>query len=127
MEHFKTENVQQFLEMDLAELSEGTPLSEGGGLMEFQAEAKAVAAALKKAGTHAVKALDGPARSLFLMRAFYFLGVFRGGEAARAAILDNEAKDGAFQLSDACMELFAEDLKALDGAELARLCKIIGL
>lgn len=63
MENFKKEDVQQFLEMDLAELSEDTPLSEGDGLTEFQAEADAVVAALKKARGPAVKALTGPARA----------------------------------------------------------------
>ncbi len=53
MENFKKENVQYFLDMDLAELSEGTPLSEGNGVTEFQVEAEAVAAALKKAGVPA--------------------------------------------------------------------------
>lgn len=93
MENFKKENVQYFLDMDLAELSEGTPLSEGNGVTEFQAEAEAVAAALKKAGVPAGRVPSGRARSLFLMRAFYFLGVFRGGEAARSAILDEEGED----------------------------------
>ncbi len=50
MDNIKKENVQYFLDMDLAELSEGTPLSEGNGVTEFQMEAEVVAAALKKAG-----------------------------------------------------------------------------
>lgn len=127
MDKFKKEDVQYFLNMDLAELSEDTPLSEGDGVAEFQEEAEAVAAALKGSGVPAGKVPAGRARSLFLMRAFYFLGVFRGGEAARATILDDEAENGDFQLSDVCTELFAGDLAALPSAELTRLCGIMGL
>lgn len=61
------------------------------------------------------------------MRAFYFLGVFRGGEAARAAILDDDAEGGEFNLSDFGTERFAEDLQALDAVSLARLCDSLGL
>lgn len=127
MDNIKKENVQYFLDMDLAELSEGTPLSEGNGVTEFQMEAEVVAAALKKVGVPAGRVPSGRARSLFLMRAFYFLGVFRGGEAARTAILDEEREGGKFSLSDSCTELFAEDLKAMDCEELASICKTLSL
>lgn len=127
MKNFKKESVQYFLVMDLAELSEGTPLSEGNGVTEFQMEVEAVAAALKKAGVPAGRVPSGRARALFLMRAFYFLGVFRGGEAARAAILDEEGENGEFSLSDSCTELFADDLKVMDCVELAGICKILSI
>ena len=127
MDNIKKKMSNIFLDMDLAELSEGTPLSEGNGVTEFQMEAEGVAAALKKAGVPAGRVPSGRARSLFLMRAFYFLGVFRGGEAARAAILDEEREGGKFSLSDSCTELFAEDLKAMDCEELASICKTLSL
>ena len=72
MDNIKKENVQYFLDMDLAEL-------------------------------------------------------FGGGEAARAAILDEEGENGEFSLSDSCTELFAEDLKAMDCEELASICKTLSL
>lgn len=128
MENFSKEDVQLFLDTDLAELSEYAPLTEGADLDAFEQEAQAVAAALKKAGVHPATVPAGPARSLFLMRAFYFLGVLRGGEAA-IDILSNQFEDepGEFKLSDVCTEDFAWNLKSLDKEELKRICKIISL
>ena len=127
MDNIKKKMSNIFLDMDLAELSEDTPLSEGNGVTEFQMEAEVVAATLKKAGVPAGRVPSGRACSLFLMSAFYFRGVFRGGEAARAAILDEEREGGKFSLSDSCTELFAEDLKAMDCEELASICKTLSL
>lgn len=125
---FKKENVQQFLEMDLAELLEDALLSEGDGLEMFQMEAEAVASALKDAGVPAGKVSPGRARSLFLMRAFYFLGVLRGGEAVRNMLLGEDvAEDKKFVLAEWCTQRFAEELEALDCVELARVCKVISL
>ena len=55
------------------------------------------------------------------------MGVSGGGDAARAAILDEEREGGKFSLSDSCTELFAEDLKAMDCEELASICKTLSL
>ena len=116
MDNIKKKMSNIFLDMDLAELSEDTPLSEGNGVTEFQMEAEVVAATLKKAGVPAGRVPSGRACSLF-----------RGGEAARAAILDEEREGGKFSLSDSCTELFAEDLKAMDCEELASICKTLSL
>lgn len=128
MANFKKEDVQYFLDRDLAELSEDTPLSEGDSLEMFEDEARVVAEALKKAGVPAGKVSPGRARSLFLMRAFYFLGVLRGGEAARNMLLgEDEAEDKKLVLAEWCTQRFAEELEALDCVELARVCKVLSL
>lgn len=128
MENFKKEDVQLFLDMDLAELSEYTQFTEESSLETFEWETEAVAAALEEAGISPRRVPAGPARVLFLMRAFYFLGVFRGGEAARAAIVEPTGEDGdLFALSSSRTKAFAENLKSLDHAELDRICKSLGL
>jgi len=122
------ENLRHFLEMDLAELSAETPLSEGDGVIEFREEAVALAAALKKTGVNLRKVQDVRRRALFLMRGFYFLGVFRGGEAVRSTLLeDYEAENGALNLSNNCARLFMDDLKALDSITLESICQLLGL
>jgi len=128
MKEVNKEALQNFLKMDLAELSEETPFSEGDGVIEFREEAVALAAALKKTGANLRKVQDVRRRALFLMRGFYFLGVFRGGEAARSTLLGNdEAENGALDLSDNCAGLFMDELKALDSITLESICQGLGL
>lgn len=116
-----------FLGMDLGDLLEAAPLSEEGGVVEFQAEARELTAAVEDMGIHLSKTKDQRARALFLMRGFYLLGVFRGGEAARAVLLDEEAEKGRFVLSRACALLFLKELSGLSSFQLEANCKTIGL
>lgn len=57
---------------------------------------------------------------------FYLLSVFRGGEAARAVLLDEEAEGGRFVLSRACALLFLKELSGLSSFQLEANCKAIG-
>lgn len=116
-----------FLGMDLADLSEGVPLSEEGGIVDFMTEARELAAAVKEAGIELGKAKDKRVRTLFLMRGFYLLGVFRGGEAARAVLLNEDTEKGRFGLSHACALLFLQELTGLSSFLLEARCKEIGL
>ena len=113
-----------FRGMDLAE---GVPLSEENGFVDFMAEARKLAAAAEDAGIFLRKTKDQRARALFLMRGFYLLGVFRGGEAARVVLLDEEAEGGRFVLSRACALLFLKELSGLSSFQLEANCKAIGL
>lgn len=116
-----------FLGMDLADLSEGTPLSEEGGIVEFMAEARELGKALRGAGVDLAKTKNERVSALFLMRGFYLLGVFRGGESARAVLLDEKAEKGRFVLSRSCALLFLQELSGLSSFLLEARCKEIGL
>lgn len=118
---------------DLLELSEETPLTEGGILEDLLDAADQVAEAVRASGVN-LSALDDRARSLFFMRAFYFLGVLRGGEAYRAELLLLEDDAGAdeppqvrFELSDSCADLFADDLRGKPSETLKAIYKAVGL
>lgn len=108
-------------------MSENTPLSEGDGITEFREEADALARAITKTGVSLGKIKDPRARALFLMRGFYFLGVFRGGEAARSMLLGAEAENRRFELSYRCTNLFVNNLISLDSLTLESICKAMGL
>ena len=127
MEEIAKGTLPYFLGMDLADLAEGTPLSEEGGVVEFMAEARALKAAVDETGIDLGKTKDARARALFLMRGFYLLGVFRGGESARAVLLDEEAEEGRFGLSRACALLFLTELSGLSCFQLEANFKAIGL
>lgn len=116
-----------FLGMDLAELSKCVPLSEEGGLIDFMAEARELAAAVREAGVDLGRAKDKRVRALFLMRGFYLPSVLRGGEAARAILLDKKAERGRFGLSRACALLFLQELAGLSSFLLEARCREIGL
>lgn len=117
---------------DLLELSEGTPLTEGGILEDLLDAADQVAEAVRASGVN-LSALDDRARSLFYMRAFYFLGVLRGGEAYRAELLleddagTDEPPQVRFELSDSCADLFADDLRGEPSEVLNAIYKAVGL
>ena len=65
-----------------------------------------------------VYAAARPARALFLMRGFYFLGILRGGEAYRASLLLNDNLNAderptvPFELSESCTDLFVQDVQS---------------
>lgn len=119
---------------ELLDLSEAAPLTEGGTLEELLGEAQHVAEAVEKTGER-LNGMDKKARALFYMRAFYFLGVLRGGEAYRASLLlDNdinaeELPQAAFELSDSCAELFADELRlpGKPSETLKAIYKAVGL
>lgn len=119
---------------ELLDLSEAAPLTEGGTLEELLGEAQHVAEAVEKTGER-LNGMDKKARALFYMRAFYFLGVLRGGEAYRASLLlDDDIKaeelpQAAFELSDSCTELFADELRlpGKPSETLKAIYKAVGL
>ena len=127
MDDIKMRNVWNFLKMDLADLSERTPLSEEDGVIEFRPEAAVIESALKRAGINLGKVKDGRIRAVFLMRCFYVLGVLRGGEAARGVILDRAAIHGQLDLSGECARLFLSELAGLDSLTMEVICKTLGL
>jgi len=99
---------------DLMELSEDVPMPEGGTLEQFIGEAGVVEQAIQATGVK-LPQLRPTSRALFLMRAFYLLGVLRGGEAYRNAILaihdeDWEEKDCPFSMVGWIAEDVAENL-----------------
>ena len=115
---------------ELRSLSEFTTYAEGGLLSEFEAEGRRVMAALAQANTNVT---DKRARRLLLLRGFYFLGVLRGAEAYRNAILAavNQDQQGGdtlpFELDESCMQLFADDLNQLPQGKLYQLCSALGV
>ena len=120
--------LQGFLEMDLEALSERVLLSESGGVLEFKAEAEALAAAMAKANIRPGRIGDPRARALFLMRCFYLFGVFRGGEAARAVLLGDDGIDNAQpELSGLCAKLFVAELEGISSLSLEAVYRNLGL
>jgi len=117
---------------ELLELSEGAPLTEGGTLEDLLNEAEQVAEAVQKADIR-FSDLDFRAKALFYMRAFYFLGVLRGGEAYRAELLLDDGLNAdalpqvPFELSDICAELFADDLRGKPSETLKAIYRAVGL
>lgn len=121
---------------DLKCLSEYTPYSEGDAFLwvidigqkmgGFWGIAKDVAEAI---AADAVHLCSGQARALLAMRAFYLLGVLRGGEAYRNLVVDSdgeepEFKDMPFEVDS---ELFVEDLKELPQEEFNNILALLGL
>ena len=115
---------------ELRFLSEYTPYAEGGLISEFEEEGKRVMEAL---GQVNAEVTDKRAARLLLLRGFYFLGVLRGAEAYRNAILDTvnpdrqDAEPLAFALDEGCAQLFADDLNRLPRGELEKLCSALGM
>lgn len=99
---------------DLMELSESAPMPEGGTLEQFLQEADVVAQAVQATGVK-LQQLHPSSRALFLMRAFYLLGVLRGGESYRGEMcitddVDWEAECCPFALVSWAAEDMAEEL-----------------
>lgn len=117
---------------ELLELSEGTPLTEGGTLDELLKAAEQVAEAVRKTGVSPYS-LDRQARILVYMRGFYFLGVLRGGEAYRDRLLLEDDIDAdeplqvPFELSEGCAEVFAADIQGQPSKTLKAIYKAVGL
>ena len=114
---------------DLAGLLEATPYPEGAGLLDFMEEAKNAAQAIKYAE---VKLNGERCRVLYLMRALYLLGVFRGGETYRNILLSADTNEDwpdqqLFSLDDVLAELFADDLNSLAPQDLAQVWASLGL
>lgn len=113
---------------ELMELSEDAPYMEGGLLSEFLEEVKVAAQAVKDKGS-ALR--NEKARILFLMRAAYFLGIQRGGEAYRwelqVANDMEESEPMAFVLSESALSGAVWDLECLSGKELKKLWSVLGL
>lgn len=115
---------------ELRFLSEYTPYAEGGLLSEFEEEGKQVVQAIAQANTQVT---DKRARRLLLLRGFYFLGVLRGAEAYRTAVLEAVKPELSaheplpFELDEGCAQLFADDLNQLPQGKLDSLCSALGM
>lgn len=115
---------------ELRFLSEYTPYAEGGLLSEFEEEGKQVVQAIAQAN---IQVTDKRARRLLLLRGFYFLGVLRGAEAYRTAVLEAVKPELSaheplpFELDEGCAQLFADDLNQLPQGELDSLCSALGI
>ena len=118
---------------ELMELSELAPLTEGGTLYELLDEAKEVMRAIDAAKADDGVLVDDRAWALYLMRGFYFLGILRGGEAYRAALLIDNGRDDdvpdavPFELSESCTDLFVKDLEGEPSETLEAIYKILDL
>lgn len=120
---------------ELIELSEGCPMTEGGTLDEFVEEAAVVAQAVAVAGVD-LKQLHPNSRALFLMRAFYFLGILRGGESYREELrVIDELDSGAvgneiqetcpFSMVDWASQDMAEELDTPEFENRKRLIELL--
>nr|WP_326215447.1 hypothetical protein [uncultured Oscillibacter sp.] len=120
----------------LLSLSEYTPYSEGDAFLwvidigkkvgGFWGIAEDVARAI---AADAIHLRSGQARALLAMRAFYFLGVLRGGEAYRSLVAGNdddepEFKDLPFEVFS---QLFVEDMNDLPEEEFNSILALLGL
>lgn len=118
---------------ELVELSELAPLTEGGTLEDLLGEAKEVMRAIDEAKADDGVLVDDRAWALYLMRGFYFLGMLRGGEAYRAALLiDNDRDDDVpeavpFALSKSCTNLFVRDIQGEPTETLTEIYRTVGL
>ena len=113
---------------ELMELSEYALCTEGGLLSDFLNEVKVAVEATKNEWA-ALK--NEKARILFLMRAVYFLGIQRGGEAYRVELqVANDMEESepmAFALSESASSTALWDLECLSGKELKKLWSVLGL
>ena len=113
---------------ELNELAEYALCTQGGLLSDFLNEVKVAAQATKDEGA-ALK--NEKARILFLMRAVYFLGIQRGGEAYRLELqVANDMEESepmAFALSESCLSTALWDLECLSEKELKKLWGLLGL
>ena len=113
---------------ELMELSELAPCTEGATLSDFLDEVKMAAQAVKDD----LGALENEmARTLFLMRGVYFLGILRGGEAYRWTLQNDnnmeESEPMALALSESALYGAALELERLSNKELSKLWSALGL
>lgn len=129
------ENKYILSDADIMELSEGCPMTEGGTLDEFVEEAAVVAQAVAVAGVD-LQQLRPNSRALFLMRAFYFLGILRGGESYREELrVIDELDSGAvgneiqetcpFSMVDWTSQDMAEELDTPEFENRKRLIELL--
>lgn len=119
----------------LLSLSEITPYSEGDNYLWYVEEGKPVGGfwsiaeeVAKATAADAAQISSGQGRALLAMRAFYFLGVLRGGEAYRRLVAPEEEDEKLIDLPfTVYSELFAEDLEAMPPEWMARLLALLGL
>lgn len=116
---------------ELRLLTEDTPFAEGDSLSELQTEARRVMEAIKNDGTD-FECLEYRSRLIYLFRAFYLLGVLRGGEAYRFALAsqtetDYTPEEAAFQLDGVCADSFVTDISGADPDSLGELYSLLGL
>ena len=119
----------------LLSLSEYTPYSEGDNWLWFVEDGKPVGGfwsiaeeVARATAADAVQISSGQGRALLAMRAFYFLGVLRGGEAYRRLVAPEEEDEELLELPfEVDSELFAEDLEAMPPEWMARLLALLGL
>lgn len=114
-------NISSFTETDPLFFLEG-----GEAVGGFWGVAQEVVAA---SGVHAAKLMTGQARAMFHMRSFYMLGMLRGAEALRFAMMDEEESPPLipFPLDGFSAEDFREDLEQATPEMFQRLCALLGL
>ena len=111
----------------LDEIADATPYQEGGDLEDFMSEVETIAQALKSLP----QPKNARHKALYLMRAFYLLGVKRGaGEYRNSILIELGAEDifneTPFALSEWCAGDFCEELR--DYPETVReLCATLGI
>ena len=120
----------------LLSLSEYTPYSEGDAFLwvidigkkvgGFWGIAEDVARAI---AVDAVHLRSGQARALLAMRAFYLLGVLRGGEAYRFLVAgsDDEKPDFKDLPFEVYSDIFVDDLNELTPEEFNSMLALLGL
>lgn len=127
------ENKYILSDEDLLDLSELAPLQEGGNLEDFLREAKEVMRAIDEAKADDGVLVDDRAWAVYLMRGFYLLGVLRGGEAYRAALLIDGGKGDAvpetvrFTLSESCTSSSVWELKGEPTETLKAIYEVLDL
>ena len=119
----------------LLNLSETTLYSEGENWLWFVEDGKPVGGfwsiaeeVARATAADAVQVSTGQGRAILAMRAFYFLGVLRGGEAYRRLVAPEDEGEKLPDLPFTVdSELFAEDLEAMPPEWMARLRALLGL
>ncbi len=106
---------------------------EGGTMFDFCDEFQAVSDALHTCGVD-IASMRPKLRLLFVLRAFYLLGMLRGGESYREDMLveydlldDVEFEPCKFALDEICADKAKDDLEATDPNEINKLLKMLGL
>lgn len=119
----------------LLSLSETTLYGEGDNCLWYVEDGKPVGGfwsiaeeVARATAVDAVQISSGQGRAILAMRAFYLLGVLRGGEAYRRLVAPEEEYEKLLDLPfTVYSELFAEDLEAMPQEWMARLLALLGL